>query len=46
MTAALTIRASVLMALMPEVILSFGVSQVCELRHRVVDSVVDAMAAA
>ena len=34
------------LALFASVILSFGVSQVCELRHRVVDSVVDAMAAA
>jgi hypothetical protein len=34
------------MALMPDVISSCGVSRGCDLRHRVADSVVDAMAAA
>jgi hypothetical protein len=46
MSTALAIRFTVLMTLMPDVILSFRVSRGCDLRHRVEDSVLDAMAAA
>ena len=42
----LVIRLMIAMTLMPDVILSFCVSRGCDLRHRVEDSVLDAMAVA